>query len=122
VLAVSLAAEGTSWARAVRQTRSDAREARLTLLRYFRESRDPNVKMVLFEDTAALVGIALAFAGLLLDQRTGSDMFDPVASIAIGLLLVGVAGAVTEVFLDATTARGERSPAESRCGPHTAAA
>ena len=47
--------------------------------------------MVLFEDTAALAGIVLAFAGILIDQLSGSSMFDPAASIAIGLLLVGVA-------------------------------
>jgi cation diffusion facilitator family transporter len=90
-LAVSLAAEGSSWVRAIKQTRDEAREAELPLLEYVRESRDPNVKMVLFEDTAAMAGIALALAGILLDQVTGSTVFDPAASIAIGLLLVAVA-------------------------------
>src|SRR5919201_1119916 len=57
VLAISFAAEGTSWVRAFRQTRGEAREAHKPLWRYARESRDPNVKMVLFEDSAALVGV-----------------------------------------------------------------
>src|SRR5207248_1013693 len=90
-LAISFAAEGVSWLRALRQVRSEAREAELPLIRYVRGSRDPNVKMVLFEDTAALVGIFIAFAGIVIDQVTGSSIFDPAASIAIGLLLVGVA-------------------------------
>jgi cation diffusion facilitator family transporter len=90
-LAIAFAAEGTSWLRALRQVRSEAREAELPLIRYVRGSRDPNVKMVLFEDTAALVGIFIALAGIVLDQVTGSSVFDPAASIAIGLLLVGVA-------------------------------
>jgi cation diffusion facilitator family transporter len=90
-LAIALAAEGASWVRAVHQVRREAREAGLPLVRYVRGSRDPNVKMVLFEDTAALVGIFLAFAGILIDQVTGSSVFDPAASIAIGILLVGVA-------------------------------
>ncbi len=90
-LAVSLAAEGSSLVRAVRQTRGEAAEAALPFWDYVRESRDPNVKMVLFEDTAALAGILLAFAGILAGQLTGSRLFDPVASIAIGLLLIGVA-------------------------------
>jgi divalent metal cation (Fe/Co/Zn/Cd) transporter len=47
--------------------------------------------MVLFEDTAALIGIALALAGIVADQVTGSTVFDPAASIAIGVLLVVVA-------------------------------
>jgi cation diffusion facilitator family transporter len=91
-LAISLAAEGASWLRALEQTRAEASEAGLPLLEYVRGSRDPNVKMVLFEDTAALIGILIALAGILADQLTGSAVFDPAASIAIGLLLVCVAG------------------------------
>jgi divalent metal cation (Fe/Co/Zn/Cd) transporter len=52
-LAIALVAEGTSWVRAVRQTRGEAAHAGLPLIRHIRGSRDPNVKMVLFEDTAA---------------------------------------------------------------------
>jgi cation diffusion facilitator family transporter len=91
-LAIALIAEGASWIRAVRQTRREASEANLPLLRYVRSSRDPNVKMVLFEDTAALIGIGLALVGIVADQITGSTVFDPSASIAIGVLLVAVAG------------------------------
>jgi cation diffusion facilitator family transporter len=90
-LAIALAAEGTSWLRALRQTRAEAREAGLPYLEYVRGSRDPNVKMVLFEDTAALVGVLIALVGIVADQVTGSSLFDPMASIAVGLLLVGVA-------------------------------
>jgi cation diffusion facilitator family transporter len=90
-LAISFVAEGSSWIRALRQTRREASELKLPLLRYVRESRDPNVKMVLFEDTAAMAGIVLALAGIVIDQVTGSSVFDPAASIAIGLLLVTVA-------------------------------
>lgn len=90
-LGVSLVAEGSSWVRAVRQTRRDAANAKLPLLRFVRESRDPNVKMVLFEDTAALAGLALAFVGIVIGQITGSSVFDPAASIAVGALLVIVA-------------------------------
>ncbi len=91
VLGLSLLAEGTSWLRAMRQTRAEASAAGKPLLRYARESRDPNVKMVLFEDSAALVGIALAGAGIGLDQLTGSSYWDPLASISIGVLLISVA-------------------------------
>jgi cation diffusion facilitator family transporter len=91
-LAIALVAEGISWMRANKQTRHEAAEANLPLLRYVRESRDPNVKMVLFEDTAALAGLAIAFCGLLANQITGAHVFDPAASIAVGLLLIAVAG------------------------------
>jgi cation diffusion facilitator family transporter len=91
VLAISFAAEGTSWLRAFRQTRREAREADRPFLAYVRESRDPNVKMVLFEDTAALIGVVLAALGIGLNQITGALVFDPAASVLIGLLLVSVA-------------------------------
>jgi cation diffusion facilitator family transporter len=90
-LAIALTAEGASWLRALHQVRGEAREAGLPVVEYVRGSRDPNVKMVLFEDTAALVGIFIALAGIVTDQVTGSSVFDPAASIAIGVLLVGVA-------------------------------
>jgi cation diffusion facilitator family transporter len=91
ILAVAFVAEGISWVRAYRQTRGEAREADKGLLEYARGSRDPNVKMVLFEDTAALAGITLAAAGIGLNQLTGATYFDPIASILIGLLLISVA-------------------------------
>lgn len=91
VLAVSFLSEGTSWLRAFRQTRAEAREAGKPILRYARESRDPNVKMVLFEDSAALIGVSLAAAGIALNEFTGLTVFDPAASVLIGLLLVSVA-------------------------------
>src|SRR5215216_3495031 len=91
VLAISFAAEGTSWVRAFRQTRGEAREAGKPIWRYARESRDPNVKMVLFEDTVALIGIALATIGIALNEFTGLTFWDPTASVLIGLLLVSVA-------------------------------
>ena len=90
-LAIALIAEGISWLRALRQTRGEARAAGKPVRRYVAESRDPSVKMVLFEDTAALAGVALAAAGIALHQVTGSAFWDPLASILIGLLLIGVA-------------------------------
>jgi cation diffusion facilitator family transporter len=91
VLGLALLAEGSSWMRAMRQTRSEAEGSGKPALRYARESRDPNVKMVLFEDSAALVGIALAAAGLGANAVTGARIWDPIASIAIGLMLVCLA-------------------------------
>lgn len=112
-LAIALAAEGISWVRAVRQTRAEARNAELPLLRYVRESRDPNVKMVLFEDTAALAGLAIAFVGILMDQLTGAAIWDPAASIAIGVLLIAVAGWLghdtSDLLVGASARPGERA-------------
>jgi cation diffusion facilitator family transporter len=91
VLGLSLVTEGFSWLRALRQTRREARGAGLGYTDYVRMSRDPNVKMVLFEDSAALIGIALAALGIGLQAITGVEFWDPAASIAIGGLLIVVA-------------------------------
>jgi cation diffusion facilitator family transporter len=111
-LAIAFVAEGTSWLRAVCQVRAEASGAELPLLRYVRESRDPNVKMVLFEDTAALVGLAIAFVGILVDALTGASIWDPAASIAIGVLLIVVAGWLghdtSELLVGASARPGER--------------
>jgi cation diffusion facilitator family transporter len=90
-LAVSVVAEGASLARAAGQVRREARAAGKPPLRYARESRDPNVKMVLFEDSAALAGVAVAAAGIGLYQLTGQRLWDAAASIVVGLVLIGVA-------------------------------
>jgi divalent metal cation (Fe/Co/Zn/Cd) transporter len=81
-----------------------------------RESRDPNVKMVLFEDTAALAGLAIAFCGLLANQITGARIFDPAASIAVGLLLIAVAAWMahdtSELLIGAAARPAERAALE----------
>jgi cation diffusion facilitator family transporter len=91
VLGLSLLTEGFSWLRALRQTRAEARHEGLGYLDYVRLSRDPNVKMVLFEDSAALIGIGLAALGIGLQAITGTESWDPAASVAIGAMLIGVA-------------------------------
>ena len=112
-LAIAFVAEGSSWVRAIRQTRGEAADAGLQLLRYVRESRDPNTKMVLFEDTAALAGLAIAFAGILADQLSGAGVFDPIASIAVGVLLIGVAAWMahdtSELLIGAAARPAERA-------------
>ncbi len=91
VLAISAVAEGTSWFRAYRQTRAQAREQGMGFREFVRESKDPTVKTVLLEDTGALTGIAIAFVGIGLSEVTGVHAFDPVASILIGCLLAFIA-------------------------------
>jgi cation diffusion facilitator family transporter len=90
-LAIAMLAEGASWLRAVRQTRAEARDASLSWRQHVRSSRDPSVKMVLFEDSAALIGVAIAASGIGLSEITKNPIFDPIASIVIGVLLIGVA-------------------------------
>jgi cation diffusion facilitator family transporter len=91
VLAVSAVAEGTSLVRVIIQFRSEARREDMEVLDRVRSSPDTTVKTALFEDSAAMIGLALAALGLLLRQLTGSPVWDGGASIAIGVLLVVVA-------------------------------
>jgi cation diffusion facilitator family transporter len=91
VLGVCVVAESISFIRATRQVRGEARRDHTDLIEHVKTSPDTTVKAALFEDTAAVIGLALAAAGLLLEQLTGSPVFDGAASIAIGLLLVVVA-------------------------------
>ncbi|WP_019634605.1 cation diffusion facilitator family transporter [Actinomadura atramentaria] len=91
VLGVSFVLEGTSWRQAVRQVRADARAENLPLRVFLRRTDEPTSLSVLLEDSAALLGLLLAFAGLGLHQLTGSAVWDGVGSALIGVLLTAVA-------------------------------
>ncbi|MGK5553883.1 cation diffusion facilitator family transporter [Actinomadura kijaniata] len=91
VLALGLVLEGGSWLRAVTQARRETREVDRNLVEHVRETPDVTFKAALFEDSAAMVGLALAAAGLTLREITGSVVWDGIASILIGLLLGVVA-------------------------------
>lgn len=91
VLGLSFVIEGASWIRAVRQIRRDKAETGRTLLVHLRVSDDPTVQTVFYEDTAALIGLVLAFGGVGLHLLTGSAVWDGLASLLIGVLLAAVA-------------------------------
>jgi divalent metal cation (Fe/Co/Zn/Cd) transporter len=59
-----------------------------------RASRDPTTKTVLFEDSAAVVGVVVAFAGVALHEVTGNQVYDGVASVIIAVVLATVAVAL----------------------------
>jgi cation diffusion facilitator family transporter len=90
-LVIAFAAEGTSFARAFWQVRGEARERQQEVLDHVQSSPDITVKVALFEDSAAVVGLVIAALGVGLRQLTGSSVWDGGASIAIGVLLVVVA-------------------------------
>lgn len=91
VLIIAFALESVSWTQAQRQVRREAAEQGRTLLEHLRHGDDPTSKTVLYEDSAALLGLLIAFAGVGLHQLSGSSVWDGVASVAIGLLLAFVA-------------------------------
>ena len=81
--------EGGSLAVAYREARRDGRGG--SLWRYVRRSRDPDVPLVLLEDIGALIGLALAAAGIGLSWWTGDPRYDAAAAVAVGALLVAIA-------------------------------
>ena len=92
VLALSLMFEGITWLVALRAFRAGKGGRRW--LDAIRSSKDPTVFTVLFEDTAALLGLLIAAAGIAAGQMFNLPIADGMASVAIGLLL-----AVTAAFL-----------------------
>ena len=59
--------------------------------RYIRESRSPELPVLLLEDSGALLGLVFALAGVLLTLVTGNPVFDGVGTLAIGVLLIAIA-------------------------------
>jgi cation diffusion facilitator family transporter len=98
VLGVSFLIESASIALAIYQEVREARHEGMTFAEYLRESKDPTAKTVLFEDSAALVGIVIAAAGIYLTEHHtgpgGGAYWDGVASISIGVVLAIVAFAL----------------------------
>ncbi len=95
VLVVALVLDGISRLVAVRQLRVQAARREVSLRELLRESPDPTVVTVYFEDTIDVIGALLALAALVLHRVTGSAVPDALASIVIGLLLCYLASRLT---------------------------
>jgi cation diffusion facilitator family transporter len=85
VLGLALVFEGGSFSVAIKEFRSAKGERG-----YFeavRQSKDPALFMVLFEDTAALIGVMIAMVGIAASEAFDRPVLDAAASISIGFLL-----------------------------------
>ena len=91
VLGLSIVFETFSLTVAVREVRHAAHEQRIPVRRFLQQLRDPALRTVLYEDSAALAGLVAALAGLGLTVATGDHRFDALASAVIGLILIYVA-------------------------------
>ncbi|WP_421915154.1 cation diffusion facilitator family transporter [Mesorhizobium sp.] len=92
VLGLSFLFEGSSWLIALKEFRKE--KGRLGWFKAVRLSKDPSVYTVLFEDSAALLGLVVAFAGILGAQLLSIPELDGVASIGIAFIL-----GMTAIFL-----------------------
>jgi cation diffusion facilitator family transporter len=91
VLACAAVLEGVSFVFAIRSVRQQTRRTHQGVVEYVRDNDDPTISSVALEDSAALIGIGLATAGVALHQVTGQRFWDGLAALAIGVLLLGVA-------------------------------
>ena len=89
VLGMAVVFEGTS--RLFGWKAFSAERGRKGVLEAIHETKDPSTFTVLLEDSAALLGLIFAFAGIFLGSQLGLPQLDGVASVLIGLLLCGVA-------------------------------
>lgn len=89
VLGVSMLFEGGAWLVALKEFRRQ--KGKQGYLEAVEAGKDPTAFAVLLEDSAALLGLLVAMAGLALSQLTGNMIFDGGASIVIGLILASTA-------------------------------
>ena len=93
ILVFSIILEAISLAGALKVIRQ--RQGTRTLWQWFRATRQSELMVVAGEDIAALGGLAFALIALLLTIATGNPLFDAAGSVAIGLLLIVIAMAIT---------------------------
>jgi cation diffusion facilitator family transporter len=90
VLGLGFLLDGTSWLTSVRQLRREATARGVSFRQHLRSTTDTAVTAVYYEDAAALLGNAIALAGLGMHQLLGSPAPDAAAGIVIGLLLAAI--------------------------------
>lgn len=89
ILGFAFLVEGGAWLVAYRAFEST--RGKRTFLNAVRESKDPSVFTILLEDSAAMLGLVIAFVGIFLSEALDLPILDGIASILIGLILAGAA-------------------------------
>ena len=89
VLGLAIVFEGYSWSVAVKEFRAAGQGQEVW--RAIHTSKDPTLFTVLFEDSAALLGLLVALAGVYLGHQLENPYLDGIASVVIGIILAAVA-------------------------------
>ena len=89
VLSLAIIFEGVAWLFALREFRRT--KGNNGYIDAINQTKDPSVLVVLFEDSAAMLGLLVALIGIGLTHLTGNVYFDGTASILIGFILIGTA-------------------------------
>ena len=90
VLGLAFLFQAGAWYVALREFRKS--KGRLGYIAAVRRSKDPSIFTVLFEDTAAMLGLIAAFAGLAATDLLDMPVFDGIASVTIDVILALTAG------------------------------
>ncbi|MCB8983318.1 MAG: cation transporter [Ardenticatenaceae bacterium] len=90
VLGIAFVSEGTTWLLALREMLHQKKPDE-SFWQTLHRSKDPSIYTVLGEDTAALLGILVAFLGVFLGSRLQMPVLDGVASLIVGIILVIIA-------------------------------
>ena len=90
VLASALLFEGAAWYFAL--TEFTKAKGKWGYFEAVQRGKDPSIFVVLFEDSAAMLGILVALLGIFLTQITGNPYYDGIASVVIGLILAACSG------------------------------
>lgn len=86
--------------------------------RFIRRTRNPELPVILLEDTGALLGLLFALAGVGLTELTGNGVYDGIATLCIGVLLV--TAAVLLAIETKSLIIGESAVPEQLAAIHTA--
>ena len=89
VLAIALVVEGWSFSVAIREFIKA--KGSLGSWQYIREAKDPSTYTVVLEDSAAMLGLLIAFLGVFFGHLLKNPYLDGIASVVIGVLLMAVA-------------------------------
>jgi cation diffusion facilitator family transporter len=89
VLGLAMLFEGAAWLMALKAF--SRAKGKWGYIEAVKRGKNPNLFVVLFEDSAAMLGLAVAFLGVFLGQVTGNPVYDGAASVVIGLILGGTA-------------------------------
>jgi cation diffusion facilitator family transporter len=91
VLGAAFVFESAALVVTIREFRKAARERGRSFWDHFKNTRNTTMKVPLYEDVAALVGLVIAAAGLLFTQLSGNTLYDGIATVGIGAVLSVVA-------------------------------
>jgi cation diffusion facilitator family transporter len=89
VLGLAVLFESAAWFMAVKEF--NKQKGKWSYIRAIQRAKDPSIFVVLFEDSAALLGLLVALLATLFGQLTGNIYLDGIASIIIGMILGGTA-------------------------------